>query len=84
MNKNDHSQEVTRLEQLLAEERWVRSLALHLLEDEHLAEDIVQQTFVAWLRRPPDDPARTRPWLRQVVRNFVKLSFRGSTLLPTH
>ncbi len=59
---------------LLHHGRFVRSLARELLADEHLAEDVVQETWLRHLRRPPAEPAATRSWLRSVAR---RLSIEG-------
>ena len=57
------------LEHLLAEEGFVRSLARSLLFDEHQVDDVVQQTWLQALRRPPATAASPRGWLAQVVRS---------------
>ena len=51
---------------------WVRALARELVRDEHRAEDVVQETWVAALRRPPRDDSNVRGWLATVVRNVVR------------
>ncbi len=59
---------------LLAQTAWVRRLALSLARDEASADDLVQETFVAALRRPPqdiDEDAGLRAWFATVVRNFA-------------
>ncbi len=53
-------------EGLLAEVRFVRSLARDLLADEHQAEDLAQETWLRFLRRPPRAPEAARAWLRSV------------------
>jgi len=40
-------------EDLPAQAAWVRSLARHLVRDPERAEDLLQDTWVAALRRPP-------------------------------
>ncbi|MHC4225354.1 MAG: sigma-70 family RNA polymerase sigma factor, partial [Planctomycetota bacterium] len=58
-------------EELLAHGAFLRGLACALLRDEQGAEDVVQDTYVAALRRPP---ARHAPgaWLAVVARNLAR------------
>ncbi len=65
------------IEALLAESDWVRRLAESLVHDKTVADDIVQQTWLAALKRPPATDRPLRPWLRTVVENFVKMRGRG-------
>ncbi len=50
---------------------FVRSLAYSLLRDEHLAEDVAQETWVRWMQNPPEEQGRTRGWLATVVRGVA-------------
>ncbi len=64
---------------LLAQTRWVQSLALRLVRDRELAEDITQEVLLAALERPPRQAANERSlraWLAQVVRSVVKVGAR--------
>lgn len=63
-------------EELQANAKFVRSLARCLVLEEHQAEDIAQETFVAALQHPPDSDRPIRPWLSRVVRNFAVSFFR--------
>jgi RNA polymerase sigma factor (sigma-70 family) len=60
-------------ELLLAETGWVRALARRLVLDEGLAEDVVQDTWVAALEASPQRAAqgRLRAWLAVVARNLA-------------
>ncbi len=61
-------------ERLLAQTAWVRRLARSLARDEASADDLVQETFVAALRRPPagaESESRLRAWFGFVVRNMA-------------
>ena len=51
--------------------RFVRGIALALLGDEHAADDVVQETWLAALRRPPGHAGNLRGWLGTVVRRLV-------------
>jgi len=64
-------------ETLLADDRFVRSLARLLVSDAHLAEDVAQQTWVAALEHPPRKRGPLRSWLAAVGRNFARRIGRG-------
>ncbi|MEQ8766652.1 MAG: sigma-70 family RNA polymerase sigma factor [Planctomycetota bacterium] len=59
-------------ESLLAHAGWVRSLARTLVSDEHRAEDVVQQTWLLALQKPPRHAGNLRGWLGQVARNAAR------------
>ncbi|MCI0585225.1 MAG: sigma-70 family RNA polymerase sigma factor [Planctomycetes bacterium] len=59
------------LERLLAHEPFVRALARSLVTDEALAEDAVQDTWLAALQGAPGAVRSPRAWLARVVRNFA-------------
>ncbi len=56
-------------ETLLAHGAWVRALARRLVRDSAEADDVVQEAWLAALRRPPREGASVRAWLARVVRN---------------
>jgi RNA polymerase sigma factor (sigma-70 family) len=58
---------------------WVQRLALSLVRDPHLAEDLAQQTMVAALEGAPQKSARQRPWLARILRNHVYARHRAET-----
>jgi len=64
----------TQLEDLLARSSWIRPLARRLLPDADEADDIVQETCLAFLRRPPRSVETSGGWLGRVVRNLVARS----------
>jgi RNA polymerase sigma factor (sigma-70 family) len=64
------------LEDLLAEADWLRGLALHLAGSEDAADELVQETWLAALKRPPIDATQPRLWLAAVLRNLHRLSLR--------
>ncbi|MEE8106051.1 MAG: sigma-70 family RNA polymerase sigma factor [Planctomycetota bacterium] len=66
-----------RPEMLLQHAGFVRALARSLLNDAHAAEDVVQETWLAALRRPPADRTRLRAWLGTVARNLALRDRRG-------
>lgn len=64
--------EAISVEDLLRNARWVEALARGLLRgDAQLAEDVVQETWVAALENPPRQPGALRSWLRTTVRNLA-------------
>ena len=67
----------TDIERLLAQADWLRALATYLVRNPAEAEDLVQETFVAALRSPPDASREPRPWLAQVVRNLARMRARS-------
>jgi RNA polymerase sigma factor (sigma-70 family) len=65
------------VEVLVAHAEWLRQLAAYLLRDGPDAEDVVQETWEAALRSPPDPGRPIRPWLAQVLRNAIRSSGRS-------
>lgn len=57
---------------LLREVEWLRKLAFHMTSSDALAEDLVQDTAVEVLARPPSNPVKARPWLAGVMRNLFR------------
>jgi RNA polymerase sigma-70 factor (ECF subfamily) len=55
---------------------FVRALARELLADEHEGEDLAQEAWVRFLRRPPAAGA-VKGWLRRVTRNLSVERLRG-------
>src|SRR5678815_927685 len=60
-------------------ERLLRVVCARMLGDEAEADDIVQETFVRMLTRPPS--GEVRPWLVKVARNLAidRMRRRGRT-----
>jgi RNA polymerase sigma factor (sigma-70 family) len=67
------------IEDLLAHARWLRRLARHLGHPGHDVEDAVQETWLAALRAPPRRDGPIRPWLAEVLRNFVRTATRAGS-----
>jgi RNA polymerase sigma factor (sigma-70 family) len=65
------------LSDLLAQAAWVQRLARRLVPEPDAADDVVQETWAAVARRPPDGARPPRPWLAEVLRNFARLRFRN-------
>ena len=66
------------LAHLLAHADWLRALARQLVGSAS-ADDVVQETYVAALRSPPDAARPPRPWLARVMRNVTRMRFRSDT-----
>ncbi len=69
-------------EELTAHSQWVRRLARSLVHDETAAEDLVQDTWVAALSRPPADRRALRGWLGRVVRTLAWKRQRRVSTVP--
>ena len=63
---------------LLDHAGWVRNLARKLVGDPNLADDLVQETWVKALQRPPTG-GNLRAWLASVLRNIVRQRHRADT-----
>jgi len=66
------------IEHLLAHRTWLRALAHRLVHDDHAADDLVQDTWMAALRRPPSHEGAIRAWLRTVAKNLARDRHRVS------
>ncbi|NOT31564.1 MAG: RNA polymerase sigma factor, partial [Planctomycetes bacterium] len=60
------------IRELLNESGWLRGLAASLVGDPALADDLVQDTWLAALRHPPRAGRDARPWLARVVHNLAR------------
>ena len=80
------SKEKIDAEWLLAQMGWVRRLALHLVGDESIADDVAQETWLAAHERAPAAPplARMRGWLRTVAVNFARRRRRDERVHRFH
>ncbi len=63
-------------ERLLEHTGFVRRLARGLVLDAAEADDVVQETWLAVMKRPPQEIRRPRSWLAGVVRKVVLGRFR--------
>ncbi len=67
------------IEELLEHSAWVRALAHRLVADAAMADDMVQDAWLAALMRPPLRGVPVRPWLASVLHNALRMSHRGAT-----
>src|SRR5262245_5335159 len=65
------------LEGLLEHAEWLRALARHLVDDRAAADDVVQSTWLAALKRPPTLSRPAKPWLAAVARRVAAFVRRG-------
>jgi RNA polymerase sigma factor (sigma-70 family) len=65
------------VEDLLAHAGWLRALAFRIVRDDDVADDLVQDTFVATLRRPPERDGSTKSWLAKVLLNRLRMRARS-------
>jgi RNA polymerase sigma-70 factor (ECF subfamily) len=62
---------------LLAHGAWIRALARRLVADEHHAEDLAQETWLAALRRRGNPVRAFRPYLAGVLSNLTRQTLRS-------
>jgi RNA polymerase sigma-70 factor (ECF subfamily) len=55
----------------LAEAGWMRSMARQLLRDEHAADDVLQEVWLAARRAGPREGTSARAWIRSVARKLT-------------
>lgn len=56
---------------------WVRALARALVADEHEAEDLAQEAWLAALKAGPTRRGAWKGWFGAVLRNLARARFRG-------
>lgn len=61
---------------LLENAGWIRALSLGLVRDPDVADDVVQDTWLAALATGPARPGALRGWLRTVATNFARQALR--------
>jgi RNA polymerase sigma-70 factor (ECF subfamily) len=66
------------LGELEAQAPFLRRLARALVRDEDAAADLVQETWVAALRKGPREGEETRGWLARLLRNRARSGRRGA------
>lgn len=64
---------------LMEHQDFVRALAWSLVRDEHTADDVAQETWLAYLKRPPGSARSLRGWFSTVARNHARNAAREST-----
>jgi RNA polymerase sigma factor (sigma-70 family) len=67
----------TTAEELLAHAGWLRRLALRLVADADVADDLVQETWIAAARNAPETRQSLRPWLAKVLRDAFRMRARS-------
>jgi RNA polymerase sigma factor (sigma-70 family) len=65
------------LPELMTHAGWLRRLAVSLVRDGDVADDIVQSTLVTAWSQPPGTDRDVRPWLAEVARNQAHDHRRG-------
>ena len=66
------------VDDLLKNSQWVRHLALSLLHDKNLVDDVVQEVWAKAVERPPEKLQALPLWLKKVVRS---VAFRANRVL---
>ena len=60
------------IDELLTEREWLTRLARRLVADSGAADDLVQETWLTALTRPPHHRRGIRGWLATVLRNRAR------------
>src|SRR5688572_12606307 len=66
-----------RAEELLVHAGWLRSLALRLVRDEDIADDLVQDTWITTMRSAPERRESAKSWLAKVMLNRLRMRARS-------
>lgn len=72
------------LESLLSHQTWALRMARRLVREESEAEDLVQRTWMAALRRPPQSATGAKAWIRKVILNLARERHRRSQARVRH
>lgn len=64
-------------EELLSHSGWLHRLAMRLVGDADVADDLVQETWIAANKRSPDRRDSLRPWLAKVLRDVFRMRARS-------
>src|SRR5262245_35970584 len=72
------------LEHLLAHQSWAIQIARRLVRGEGEAEELVQRTWLAALRRPPAAERGARAWIRTVIQNLARERHRRDSTRERH
>lgn len=67
------------LNELLDHTDWVRAIARGLVGNPSEVEDLIQESWLEVIRRPPASRRNLRAWLRQVVTNRARQMGRGDS-----
>ena len=72
------------LDHLLEHQTWALRLARQLVREEAEAEELVQRTWIAALRRPPSTGRGARAWIRKVILNLARERHRRASTRSRH
>lgn len=72
------------LDALLAQREWLSRLARSLVADPGTADDLVQRTWIRFLQSPPRSGSALRSWLRAVLRNEARQTWRAAARRTAH
>lgn len=72
------------LESLLTHQGWAMRIARRLVHEEAEAEDLVQRTWIAALRSPPQSETGARAWIRKVILNLARERHRRQQARTRH
>lgn len=66
------------IHELVRHEPWLRRLAHQLIRDPHTAEDLLQETWIAAMKRPPIHAPKA--WLKRVLYNRARSHWHSESL----
>jgi RNA polymerase sigma factor (sigma-70 family) len=72
------------LQELLSHQGWALQVARRLVHEESEAEDLVQRTWIAALRSPPNTARGARAWIRKVILNLARERHRRALVRERH
>jgi RNA polymerase sigma-70 factor (ECF subfamily) len=72
------------LESLLLHQTWALRVARRLVREENEAEDLVQRTWLAALRSPPQSQVGAKAWIRKVILNLARERHRRNQVRHAH
>jgi len=70
------------LESLMAQSHWIRALAIRLVGNPSDADEVVQDVWLAAVRKPPT-AQNLRNWVRTVARRVTERRSRGDARRKT-
>lgn len=72
------------LDQLLTHQDWALRVARQLVHEEGEAEDLVQRTWMAAMRRPPESQLGIKAWIHKVILNLARERHRRRLARQRH
>ncbi len=71
-------------EDLMRNDAWLRPFVQSMIGKGQLVDDVLQETWLTALRRPPAEPGALRSWLAQVARRLALRQLRSDRRRRSH